>query len=85
MLNIKQKQYLKELFKSTNYKLSFGEGFVNIKRTDGMHCEFYTCAENHEGYYITATYTVKNKVTDINLYIPDESNEFVDIVKEILC
>lgn len=80
------KNSLRKSFKKTDFTLDFGDGYLNIMRSDGIHCEFYPSYEDSEHCYLTATYTVfGNKNKEINILIPDEIQEFVEIVKDILC
>lgn len=78
------KNEIKDAFQGSGLTLSFGEGFINIARGDGMHCEFCTCAEEEESLYLTATYKVDGKEKTFDFCIPDEVEEFKTVVQKIL-
>lgn len=70
-------------FKKAGFKINYSQGdYINIARPDGMHCEFYPCGPNDDVF--TATYIIKDKKTELDFYMPDDADLFVETVKEIL-
>ena len=78
---MKIKKQITEAFTLTKYTVTFGKDWVNVMRPDGVHCEFYPSTDYQ---FLSAQYTLKGIETEINLEIPSQLNEFVDICKEIL-
>lgn len=84
MLSRQLKSEIKKAFKRTKFDLKFGDGWLNIARPDGLHCEFYTCGVDENSCYMIATYTIKGVETEIDIYVPDDIETFVDYVENIL-
>ncbi len=56
--------------------------YLNISRPDGIHCEFYPAGNNDEVF--CATYTIGGKERDLDFCLPQDIDEFVLTVCEIL-
>lgn len=84
--NKKVKKELLAAFKGTRFTLDFGNGYLNIRRSDGVNCEFYPCYQDPkiEEEMLTARYTVFEKEQDIDVHIPNQTETFVKYVKDIL-
>lgn len=78
------KKQIRDAFKPLKYKVQFGDDYINISKPKGMNCEFYHSGDINNTFYITATYVVKGEDTEIDLVLPNELNEFVAIVIDIL-
>jgi predicted phage-related endonuclease len=85
-MNSEIKAILRDAFRKTDLTIQIGDGWVNIARPDGVHCEFYPCYGRADlpEEYLTARYTLDGTETDIDLHIPNQINEFVDVCKQIL-
>lgn len=78
------KRTINKAFKDTRFTVTYGNDHINIMTPKGIHCEFYTGAVDNKSCYVTATYKLNNKKTNVDLYIPDQVNDFVIVVKTIL-
>lgn len=86
MWNKKVKKEIKKAFNKTKLNLDFGNGYLSIYNSKGISCEFYPCYsdESLESEILTATYKVDGKIRELDLCIPEDTYEFVDVVKKIL-
>lgn len=76
---------IRNAFESTELTVEFGDGWVNVARPDGIHCEFYPClGDGQLDDVLTATYTLDGIETDIDMHVPDQIDEFVDVCQKIL-
>lgn len=72
-------------FQDTDLAVSFGDGWVNVARPDGIHCEFYPCyGEGFPDDVLTSTYTLDGTETEIDLHVPSQIGEFVEVCQKIL-
>ena len=73
-------------FQDTEYYLDFGDGFLNIRRADGIHMEIYPCFCKPDLDYemITGQYIVDGIKTDIDVELPNEASHLLYYVKKIL-
>lgn len=78
---MKQLNELLRSFKSVGLMPTLGDDWINIARPDGIHCEFYSCGDF---YAVTATYAVNGKERDIDFYLPQDNDLFVETVCKIL-
>jgi predicted phage-related endonuclease len=85
-MNTEIKHVIRDAFRGTNLTVRIGNGWVNIARPDGVHCEFYPCIERVDlpEEYLTARYTLGGIETEIDLHIPKQIDEFVNVCKQIL-
>lgn len=78
---MKNTRQLLAAFRKAGLTPKIGDGWLNISRPDGVHCEFYPCGNNE---LFTATYTINGKETELDFWIPDDIDDFVFTVCEIL-
>ena len=72
-------------FKHTGLSVVFGDGWVSVMRGDGIHAEFNTCfGDDAPDDMLTGIYTIDGKETEIDLHVPSEIDELVDVCKSIL-
>jgi hypothetical protein len=72
-------------FERTDLTVCFGDGWVNVARPDGIHAEFYPCyGDGYPEDVLTATYTVDGIETEIDMHVPSQIDEFVEICEKIL-
>lgn len=69
----------KQVGLSPQYKV--GE-YLNIARPDGIHCEFYPCGD--KDLVFTATYTIDKKECELDFWLPEDLDVFVETVCKIL-
>ena len=75
------KALLKSALKSAGFNPEFGDGYLNIARADGVHCEFYGDTDLN---YLTATYTVDGLKRELDFWFPTNIELFVETVTKIL-
>ena len=79
-------QDLVDALDAVNLSAEVGDGYINIQRADGIHCEFYPGYEQHSEQFevYNATYTIDGIETDLNFEMPFDQNEMVEAVQKIL-
>lgn len=70
-------------FRPYHMRLEFGDGYINISRADGIHCEFYGSMEAL-WMGMTGTYSIDGEEQDLDYSLPDDLNQFVRDVADIL-
>lgn len=84
-MNSLLKRRIYNAFRDTDLTVEIGDGFVNVARPDGVHCEFNTCYGNgHEEDVLTGTYTIDGVETELDLHVPDQISDFVEACEKIL-
>ena len=88
-IELSQKQVVSDLVEALEDKgfiCEVGDGYLNISRRDGIHCEFYPCWEGHAPQFemYAATYTIDGKETDLDFEMPFDQDEMIEAVEKIL-
>ncbi len=80
-----KKQIATEFKRKTTLTARFGDGWVNIMNSKGIHCEFYTCLDKDQPIdYLTAVYTLNGQETELDFEIPQDLSVFVATCQQIL-
>lgn len=72
-------------FRQVGLNVDYKRGeYINVFTDKGYNCEFYPCGLNDEMF--TATYRVKSKgrPKQLEFYMPEDLNSFVETVCKIL-
>jgi len=76
---------LKKAVKKTRFTLKHGKGWLNFTTPKGVSCEFYTCVANPtEQQFVTAHYKINGVSKDWDFSLPEQQDEFLNAVKQIL-
>jgi len=70
-------------FKKYHIYVDFSDAYINLARSDGIHAEFY--GSMGEDYcHLSGTYTMDGEDKDLEYSLPEDLNEFVADVTDIL-